>query len=103
MIYNRLEAKSIEGECCNFCGEVGLPMVKTKCCDKWICCDTNFISIKGGGFCEYEHETYSVCHFHFNESHTGKWKECEECRDFFENKEFENELNFKYIQITKKI
>ena len=72
MYYNRLKAKPIEGECCNFCGAEEIPLVKTKCCNKWICYDTNLISFKGGGFCQYEHETFSVCHFHYNEKHSGK-------------------------------
>ena len=68
MTYNRLEAKVIPGEHCRFCGEEFLPLVKTRCCDQWVCCDTNFISIRGGGYCQFEHEHYSACYFHYNEA-----------------------------------
>ena len=95
MTYNRLEAKSIPGEHCRFCGEEFLPLVKTRCCDQWVCCDTNFISIRGGGYCQFEHEHYSVCYFHYNERHQGSWKECKECREFFDEEQYNSELNFK--------
>ena len=95
MTYNRLEAKPIPGEHCRFCGEESLPLVKTPCCKQWICCDTAFLSIGGGDYCQYEHESYSICYFHYNEKHSGSWQECAECRDFFGNEKFEDELSFK--------
>jgi hypothetical protein len=92
MVYNRMKAKPVKGECCSSCGEEGLPMVKTRCCDKWICCDTAFLSFRGGGFCNFEHEKYSMCYFHYNEGHLGERKDCEECKDFFGD-EFKAETN----------
>lgn len=70
MTYDRMEAKIVPGEHCRFCGEKSLPLVKTRCCEQWICCDTDFLSIHGGGYCQFEHENYSMCHFHYNEGHT---------------------------------
>src|SRR5438105_3148567 len=49
MTYNRMEAKPIAGEHCRFCGDAKAPLVKTPCCDQWICCDTAFLSFRGGG------------------------------------------------------
>src|SRR5438034_9837654 len=49
MTYNRMEAKPIAGEHCRFCGDATAPLVKTPCCDQWICCDTAFLSFRGGG------------------------------------------------------
>jgi len=83
MTYDRMEAKIVSGEHCRFCGEKSLPLVKTRCCEQWICCDTDFLSIHGGGYCQFEHEHYSMCHFHYNEGHTGPWQECEECQTFW--------------------
>ena len=96
MTFNRMEAKPIPGEHCRFCGEKSLPLVKTQCCNQWICCDTAFFSIRGGEYCQFEHEHYSVCHFHYNEKHQGIWQECKECRDFFDNEQYNEELNFKF-------
>src|SRR5712691_11530971 len=38
MTYNRMEAKPIAGEHCRFCGDAKAPLVKTPCCEQWICC-----------------------------------------------------------------
>jgi len=89
MTYNRMEAKIIPGEHCRFCGNDSVPLVKTRCCNQWICCDTSFVSYRGGGYCQFPHEHESVCHFHYNDGHSGAWQDCEECREFFGDKEFE--------------
>lgn len=96
MTYNRLEAKPIVGEHCRFCGAEFVPLVKTLCCEQLICCDTAYVS-KGGEYCQKEHESYSLCYFHYNEKHEGIWQECEECRELFDEDQFEEELNFKPI------
>ncbi len=95
MTFNRMEAKPIPGEHCRLCGGKSLPLVKTQCCNQWICCDTAFLSIRGGGYCQFEHENYSACYFHYNENHQGIWQECKECLDFFDNEQYNEELNFK--------
>ena len=88
MTYDRMEAKPIPGEICRFCGDDSAPLVKTPCCDQWICCDTSYLSYRGGGYCQFEHENYSICHFHYNENHHGRWQDCKACRDFFGEDEF---------------
>lgn len=90
MTFNRLEAKPIPGKRCSICGGEGLPLVKTRCCGKWVCCDVSPISIRGGGFCQFEHTRKSVCFFHYNQGHDGPWQECQECRDFFGDEKFLN-------------
>ena len=94
MTYNRMEAKPVPGEHCRFCGRESVPLVKTKCCDQWVCCDTSFLSIRGGGHCQFEHEQYSICHFHHNEQHEGTWQECAECRDSFDETQYQSEVDF---------
>jgi len=85
MIYDRMKAKPIKGKHCDFCGREGVPLIKTRCCNKWICCDTDYISIRGGDYCQFEHENYSPCYFHYNEGHQGKLSECKECRELFDD------------------
>ena len=46
---NRMEAKPMAGEPCRFCGRERVPLVKTRCGEQWICCDTAFMSLRGGG------------------------------------------------------
>jgi hypothetical protein len=65
MTYNRMEAKPIAGEHCRFCGDAQAPLVKTPCCQQWICCDTAFLSFRGGGRCQVEHERFSLCYSHY--------------------------------------
>ena len=96
MTYDRMQAKPLPGKHCHFCEQTDLPLVKTRCCQKWVCCDTDFISFRGGGRCQFEHEHYSICHFHHNNGHEGKWLKCDECRDFFGEQfkeESENPIN----------
>jgi hypothetical protein len=97
MTYNRLEAVPIPGQRCRFCGDEKAPLVKTRCCDQWICCDTDFVSFRGGGRCQYQHERFSLCHSHFAEGHEGPWKTCQVCRTFWtpaQYKEYaENPIN----------
>ena len=70
MTYNRMEAKPIAGEHCRFCGDANAPLVKTPCCEQWICCDTAFFSFRGGGRCQVEHERFSLCYSHYEVEHS---------------------------------
>ena len=83
MTYDRMKAKPIKGKTCCLCADSSAPLVKMPCCDQWVCCDTSFLSLRGGGRCQFEHEQYSICHFHYNEKHSDSWKQCKECIDFF--------------------
>ncbi len=65
MTYDRMEATPIAGEHCRFCGDTSAPLVKTPCCQQWICCDTAFMSFRGGGRCQYAHERFTLCYSHY--------------------------------------
>jgi len=92
-----MKAKPIPGEHCFICGDDTAPLVRTPCCKQWVCCDTAYLSYQGGGYCQFEHENSSICHFHHNEKHQGNWQDCEECILFFGNEEFDlmskNQMN----------
>ncbi len=72
---------------CGLCGETnqkvfltkGKPLTKTSCCNNWVCDDQHTYSI--GSFsrnsCHRNHDRYTICSFHFNEKHSGKWQNCE--------------------------
>ena len=83
LTYHRMEATGIAGEHCRFCGRRQVPLVKTRWCEPWICCDTTFMSFRGGGYCQFEHEDYRACHFHYHEGHQGALQSWGECRRFF--------------------
>jgi len=59
MTYNRMEAKPIAGEHCRFCGDASAPLVQTRV-SAVLCCDTAFVSFRGGGRCQVERERF-VC------------------------------------------
>jgi hypothetical protein len=98
MTYNRMEAKPIAGEHCRFCGDAKAPLVKTPCCQQWICCDTAFVSFRGGGRCQVEHERFSLCYSHYADQHGGPWDSCQQCRDFWSPRDYkmyaENPINW---------
>jgi hypothetical protein len=85
---DRMKAKPIEGEHCRFCGRTSVPLVKTPCCHQWICCDTKFVSINGGGYCQEIHERFTLCYSHFIDGHSSHWKDCQACRDFWSQEEY---------------
>ena len=91
-VYDRLKARKIRGESCKLCGEKNIPLVKTRCCEQWSCCDKSVLSF-GSEFCFEDHENYSACHFHYNNSHKGCWQECKECRKTLGKEEFESQLD----------
>jgi hypothetical protein len=98
MTYNRMEAKPIAGEHCRFCGDAKAPLVKTPCCQQWICCDTAFLSFRGGGRCQVEHERFSLCYSHYEDQHGGPWESCQKCREFWSPRDYqtyaENPINW---------
>lgn len=98
MTYNRMEAKPIQGEHCRFCGDAKAPLVKTPCCEQWICCDTAFLSFQGGGRCQVEHERFSMCYSHYQDQHGGPWESCQKGRDYWSPRDYpfyaENPINW---------
>src|SRR6266478_512777 len=88
MTYNRMEAKPIADEHCRFCGDASAPLVQTPCCQQWICCDTAFVSFRGGGRCQVEHERFSMCYSHYEDKHDGPWETCQKCRDFWSPRDY---------------
>ena len=93
MTYDRMKAKPIPGQHCRFCGDASAPLVKTRCCGQWICCDTEFFSFRGGDYCQFEHEHDSICYFHYIERHPGTWQDCKACRRFFGEETFKAGLH----------
>jgi hypothetical protein len=83
MTYNRMEATPRAGEHCRFWGDATAPLGKTPCCPQWICCDTAFLSFRGGGRCQVEHERFSLCYSHYEDTHGGPWQSCQQCREFW--------------------
>ena len=100
MTYNRMEAKPIAGEHGRFCGDAKAPLVKTPCCQQWICCETAFVSFRGGGRGQVEHERFSMCYSHYEDKHGGPWESCQKFRAFWTSRDDKN-LGGKPHQLAK--
>ena len=85
-----MEAKKIKGQHCVFCGRSNAPLLKTPCCDYWICCDTKFVSIRGGGYCQEQHERFSLCYSHYSDKHTGPWQDCDLCKEYWSQSQYQD-------------
>ncbi|ESZ97827.1 hypothetical protein SBOR_1836 [Sclerotinia borealis F-4128] len=66
---------------CGLCGKTD-NLTRTECCDRAICNDDgdyqafSYSNIS----CNRNHRRYTLCAFHHNEEHVGKyWKKCEKC------------------------
>src|SRR5881409_3132749 len=88
MTYNRMEAKAdcrralpVLWRCLGAVGEdTVLPAV--------VCCDTAFVSLRGSGQCQVEHERFSLCYSHYEDQHGGPWESCQKCRDFWSPRDY---------------
>jgi len=88
---------------CGLCGKTG-KLTRTDCCGQWICDDSDqYIMFSyARNSCDRNHDRYTLCSFHFNEGHAGRWQDCRECREGFETEMYvwygTNEYNFEKLK-----
>ncbi len=73
---------------CALCGKTE-NLTKTDCCDQWICDDEHTYRLFSYDLnsCHRNHRRYTLCGYHYNEQHQGRWQDCQQCR-----KDFQDEL-----------
>jgi hypothetical protein len=78
------ELDSDGGPKCGLCGKTE-NLVKTDCCDTWICDDTHnrILLSNGQNSCLGKHDHYTLCSYHFTNRHKGDWQNCSACRKSF--------------------
>ena len=88
---------------CGLCGQT-TNLTKTECCGQWICDDEDqyvLFSYERNS-CYRNHSRYTLCGFHYNEGHSGDWKNCQECRNHIMPEMYvyygTNEYNFEILQ-----
>jgi hypothetical protein len=87
---------------CGLCGATD-NLVKTECCEHWICNDHNdyVLFSYARNSCARNHDRFTLCGFHKNEGHTGKWQDCKKCLNSFETEIYvyygTNEYNFEKL------
>lgn len=84
---SKIRNKNAEGADVPRCGLCGKTqnLTQTECCGQWICDDEDqYVAFSyAGNSCHRNHSRYTLCGFHFNESHKGDWKTCPKCREEF--------------------
>jgi len=67
---------------CFICGKTK-NLVKTPCCNKWICDDEDqyVLFSYSRNSCYRNHDRFTLCGYHYAGRHEGDWKECPVCRE----------------------
>jgi len=92
------------GQRCGICGSTTKPLTRTNCCGNWICDDEDdYVMFSyAHNSCHRNHDRYTLCSYHYNEGHSGKWQDCEKCRAGFETEIYvyygTNEYNFEKLE-----
>ena len=67
---------------CGLCGKTG-KLTRTSCCGNWICDDADpYVPFSyARNSCFRNHAMFTICGFHGNEKHEGRWQDCAPCRE----------------------
>ena len=93
---------------CGLCGTTK-NLIKTPCCDNWICDDADqyIIFSFAKNSCYRNHDRYTLCSVHHHSNHKGKWQECTKCKKDYAIEHYvdytTNEFNFEKLQNPPKI
>jgi hypothetical protein len=88
---------------CGLCGKTK-KLTRTDCCGNWICDDVDQYVLFSYAHtsCWRNHDRYTLCAYHHNEEHPGRWQECSSCRKEFETEIYvhlgTNEYNFEKLK-----
>ena len=95
--------KKSEKQCCGICGSSRKKLIRTKCCNNWICDDQEdyVLFSYARNSCFRNHQRYTLCAVHFNEGHQGRWQDCKKCLKMFSVEMYNwygaNEYNFERL------
>jgi hypothetical protein len=88
---------------CGLCGKAKR-LTTTDCCGRTICDDEeNYVMFSyARNSCSRNHNRYTLCGFHHNEGHSGRWQNCARCRNEIETEMYvhygTNEFNFEKLE-----
>jgi hypothetical protein len=88
---------------CGLCGK-SKKLTTTDCCCRTICDDEeNYAMFSyARNSCSRNHNRYTLCGFHHNEGHPGRWQDCAKCRRDIETEMYvyygTNEYNFEKLE-----
>lgn len=87
---------------CGLCRKT-TKLTTTECCSQWVCDDEDqyVLFSFARNSCYRNHRRYTLCGYHYDEGHTGKWQDCSECQGSFETELYvhygTNEYNFEKL------
>ncbi len=90
------------GRRCGLCGKT-TNLTKTECCNQWICDDEDQYAMFSydTNSCHRNHGRYTLCAYHHEEGHAGRWQDCPKCRKDLETEMYvwygTNEYNFEKL------
>ena len=93
---------------CGLCGSRKKELTKTECCNHWICDDVHIYQLFSyeRNSCYRNHVRYTLCGYHHNEGHAGRWQECKQCKDAVDLPSYvdygTNEYNFEFLRKSRK-
>ena len=100
----------LEKKQCGLCGSTKKKLIRTECCNNWICDDEDEYELfsYARNSCSRNHRKYTLCGLHHNnEGHSGTWQTCEECKKSCEPAEYiycgTNEYNFERLPNSAKM
>jgi|SRR3990167_4199941 len=105
----KAQKKSSNKPKCGLCGSSKKKLTKTLCCNHWICDDEDSYVVfsYARNSCYRNHDRYTLCSYHFNEDHSGKWQNCQKCKEEFELPDYvhmgTNEYNFEILKNPEKV
>jgi hypothetical protein len=95
-------ARTSAGRRCGLCGRTS-NLTRTECCGQWICDDEDqyVLFSYARNSCHRNHNRFTLCAYHFNEGHEGRWQDCPKCRESFQTEMYvwygTNEYNFEKL------
>ena len=99
----RTSKSTADAPCCGLCGKKG-KLTRTECCSQWICDDEHkyVLFSFATNSCHRNHRHKTLCAYHHNEGHPGRWQDCAKCREDFETEMYvwygTNEYNFEKLE-----
>lgn len=88
---------------CFLCGKKR-NLIRTECCNQWICNDEHkyILFSYANNSCSRNHRRFTLCSHHHQEGHSGKWQNCNKCKEDFETEFYvyygTNEYNYEVLK-----
>lgn len=93
---------------CGLCGKTK-NLIQTSCCNNWVCDDAReyVLFSYAANSCYRNHDRYTICATHHREDHSGKWQDCQKCKEEYPLENYvdfaTNDCNFEKLSNPPKV